>query len=159
MSIYCLAAQVLIAFCLCALWLPAFAEMSVMKGEKEWYFFCPRDRKYRNSPRPNRVTEAGFWKATGTDRPIYSGDAKHSCIGLKKSLVFYTGRAAKSNKTDWMMHEFRMPASSGSASIQGTASDEISLQRVRSLHFVLSDLHCSIRRTNFVCRRVAISRR
>ncbi|KAI4381354.1 hypothetical protein MLD38_007433 [Melastoma candidum] len=40
--------------------------------EKEWYFYCPRDRKYRNSTRPNRVTEAGFWKATGTDRPIYS---------------------------------------------------------------------------------------
>ncbi|KAJ6423577.1 hypothetical protein OIU84_024532 [Salix udensis] len=43
-------------------------------GEKEWYFYCPRDRKYRNSARPNRVTGAGFWKATGTDRPIYSGD-------------------------------------------------------------------------------------
>ncbi|KAA8529430.1 hypothetical protein F0562_033771 [Nyssa sinensis] len=23
-------------------------------GEKEWYFYCPRDRKYRNSARPNR---------------------------------------------------------------------------------------------------------
>ncbi|KAL5080234.1 hypothetical protein RYX36_008655, partial [Vicia faba] len=55
-------------------------------GEKEWYFYCPRDRKYRNSSRPNRVTRAGFWKATGTDRPIYSSDGK--CIGLKKSLCF-----------------------------------------------------------------------
>nr|GMD07567.1 putative NAC domain-containing protein 94 [Ipomoea batatas] len=43
-------------------------------GEKEWYFYCPRDRKYRNSARPNRVTGAGFWKATGTDRPIYSSE-------------------------------------------------------------------------------------
>ncbi|GJN03609.1 hypothetical protein PR202_ga21073 [Eleusine coracana subsp. coracana] len=43
-------------------------------GEKEWYFYCPRDRKYRNSVRPNRVTSAGFWKATGTDRPIYSSE-------------------------------------------------------------------------------------
>ncbi|KDP27142.1 hypothetical protein JCGZ_19841 [Jatropha curcas] len=78
-------------------------------GEKEWYFYCPRDRKYRNSARPNRVTGAGFWKATGTDRPIYSSDGT-KCIGLKKSLVFYRGRAAKGIKTDWMMHEFRLPS-------------------------------------------------
>ncbi|KAF8378440.1 hypothetical protein HHK36_029779 [Tetracentron sinense] len=78
-------------------------------GEKEWYFYCPRDRKYRNSTRPNRVTGAGFWKATGTDRPIYSSEGTN-CIGLKKSLVFYRGRAAKGIKTDWMMHEFRLPS-------------------------------------------------
>ncbi|KAI4330785.1 hypothetical protein MLD38_029037 [Melastoma candidum] len=41
-------------------------------GEKEWYFFCIRGRKYRNSIRPNRVTGSGFWKATGIDKPIYS---------------------------------------------------------------------------------------
>lgn len=82
-------------------------------GEKEWYFYCPRDRKYRNSARPNRVTSAGFWKATGTDRPIYSSDGT-KCIGLKKSLVFYKGRAAKGIKTDWMMHEFRLPTAADS---------------------------------------------
>ncbi|CAI9780665.1 unnamed protein product [Fraxinus pennsylvanica] len=78
-------------------------------GEKESYFYCPRDRKYRNSTRPNRVTGSGFWKATGTDRPICSSDGT-KCIGLKKSLVFYRGRAAKGIKTDWMMHEFRLPS-------------------------------------------------
>ncbi|KAJ4829633.1 hypothetical protein Tsubulata_029307 [Turnera subulata] len=83
-------------------------------GEKEWYFYCPRDRKYRNSARPNRVTGAGFWKATGTDRPIYSSEG-NKCIGLKKSLVFYKGRAAKGIKTDWMMHEFRLPSLSDTA--------------------------------------------
>ncbi|ESQ47048.1 hypothetical protein EUTSA_v10027860mg [Eutrema salsugineum] len=89
--------------------LPKLAAM----GEKEWYFYCPRDRKYRNSTRPNRVTGGGFWKATGTDRPIYSSDSTR-CIGLKKSLVFYRGRAAKGVKTDWMMHEFRLPSPSDS---------------------------------------------
>ncbi|KAA8532982.1 hypothetical protein F0562_032901 [Nyssa sinensis] len=83
-------------------------------GEKEWYFYCPRDRKYRNSARPNRVTGAGFWKATGTDRPIYSSEGS-KCIGLKKSLVFYKGRAARGIKTDWMMHEFRLPPLADSA--------------------------------------------
>lgn len=89
-------------------------------GDKELYFFCIRERKYKNSVRPNRVTGSGFWKATGIDKPIYSAVAssgashtnnnnnKH-CIGLKKSLVYYRGSAGKGTKTDWMMHEFRLP--------------------------------------------------
>ncbi|KAF8399470.1 hypothetical protein HHK36_015335 [Tetracentron sinense] len=94
---------------------PFFSQEDVATtGEKEWYFYCPRDRKYRNSSRPNRVTRAGFWKATGTDRPIYSSEGT-KCIGLKKSLVFYRGRAAKGIKTDWMMHEFRLPSLTNSA--------------------------------------------
>ncbi|KAK4341756.1 hypothetical protein RND71_037572 [Anisodus tanguticus] len=79
-------------------------------GEKESYFFCKRGRKYRNSIRPNRVTGSGFWKATGIDRPIYNSTACHQCIGLKKSLVYYRGSAGKGTKTDWMMHEFRLPS-------------------------------------------------
>eukprot|EP00249_Psilotum_nudum_P019827 c27437_g1_i1 orf=210-818(-) len=78
-----------------------------VESQKELYFFCPRDRKYRKSDKPNRVTVSGFWKATGIDRPVYSMDGT-KCVGLKKSLVFYTGKAAKGTKTDWMMHEFRM---------------------------------------------------
>ncbi|ERN14840.1 transcription factor JUNGBRUNNEN 1 [Amborella trichopoda] len=87
-------------------------------GDREWYFFCVRGRKYRNSIRPNRVTGSGFWKATGIDRPIYStssGGPGHECIiGLKKSLVYYRGSAGKGTKTDWMMHEFRLPSSTAS---------------------------------------------
>lgn len=86
-------------------------KMGSSVGEKEWYFFCMRGRKYRNSLRPNRVTESGFWKATGIDKPIYSTGKIHEycIIGLKKSLVFYKGSAGKGTKTDWMMHEFRLP--------------------------------------------------
>ncbi|CAN6309086.1 unnamed protein product [Urochloa humidicola] len=82
---------------------------STAGGEKEWYFFCLRGRKYRNSIRPNRVTGSGFWKATGIDRPIYSTANSSESIGLKKSLVYYRGSAGKGTKTDWMMHEFRLP--------------------------------------------------
>ncbi|XP_044492452.1 transcription factor JUNGBRUNNEN 1-like isoform X2 [Mangifera indica] len=77
--------------------------------QKEWYFFCIRGRKYRNSIRPNRVTGSGFWKATGIDKPIHSVKEPNDCIGLKKSLVYYRGSAGKGTKTDWMMHEFRLP--------------------------------------------------
>ncbi|KZV36257.1 NAC domain-containing protein [Dorcoceras hygrometricum] len=76
-------------------------------GDNEWYYFCKRGRKYRNSVRPNRVTGSGFWKATGIDKPIYTSGGDF--IGLKKSLVFYRGSAGKGTKTEWMMHEFRLP--------------------------------------------------
>ncbi|KAL4280132.1 hypothetical protein GQ457_03G024990 [Hibiscus cannabinus] len=89
---------------------------STSVGDGESYFFCRRGRKYKNSARPNRVTGSGFWKATGIDKPVYSdGDRRGStglpqaCIGLKKTLVFYRGTAGKGTKTDWMMHEFRLP--------------------------------------------------
>uniref|UniRef100_A0A0D9VZP2 NAC domain-containing protein n=1 Tax=Leersia perrieri TaxID=77586 RepID=A0A0D9VZP2_9ORYZ len=88
---------------------------STVGGEKEWYFFCLRGRKYRNSIRPNRVTGSGFWKATGIDRPIYSAANSGESIGLKKSLVYYRGSAGKGTKTDWMMHEFRLPPAAAAA--------------------------------------------
>ena len=89
------------------------AEASGIGGEKEGYFFCKRGRKYRNSIRPNRVTGSGFWKATGIDKPVYShGGEGNDCIGLKKTLVYYRGSAGKGTKTDWMMHEFRLPSNS-----------------------------------------------
>ncbi|WVY94420.1 hypothetical protein V8G54_033508 [Vigna mungo] len=84
-------------------------------GDKEWYFFCIRGRKYRNSVRPNRVTRSGFWKATGIDKSIYCVKEPHECIGLKKSLVYYRGSAGKGTKTDWMMHEFRLPPNAKSS--------------------------------------------
>lgn len=77
-------------------------------GENEWYFFTPRDRKYPNGVRPNRATVSGYWKATGTDKAIYSGSKN---VGVKKSLVFYKGRPPKGAKTDWIMHEYRLAES------------------------------------------------
>ncbi|KAE8663457.1 putative NAC domain-containing protein 94 [Hibiscus syriacus] len=77
--------------------------------ENESYFYCRRGRKYRNSVRPNRVTGSGFWKATGIDKPVYSVRGEANCIGLKKTLVYYRGSAGKGTKTEWMMHEFRLP--------------------------------------------------
>ncbi|XWS41270.1 hypothetical protein CRYUN_Cryun17cG0066600 [Craigia yunnanensis] len=73
-------------------------------GEKEWYFFSPRDRKYPNGCRPNRAAGSGYWKATGADKPV----GKPNPLAIKKALVFYAGKAPSGVKTNWIMHEYRL---------------------------------------------------
>ncbi|KAL5977345.1 hypothetical protein ACLOJK_021691 [Asimina triloba] len=76
-------------------------------GGKEWYFFSLRDRKYATGLRTNRATLSGYWKATGKDRRVVDV-RKGTLVGMRKTLVFYQGRAPKGLKTDWVMHEFRL---------------------------------------------------
>ncbi|CDY56427.1 BnaCnng30350D [Brassica napus] len=76
-------------------------------GEQEWYFFSPRDRKYPNGARPNRAATSGYWKATGTDKPVLASDGNQK-VGVKKALVFYSGKPPKGVKSDWIMHEYRL---------------------------------------------------
>ncbi|XP_023773275.1 protein BEARSKIN1 [Lactuca sativa] len=73
--------------------------------ENEWYFFSHKDKKYPTGSRTNRATNAGFWKATGRDKCIRNTFKK---IGMRKTLVFYRGRAPHGQKTDWIMHEYRL---------------------------------------------------
>ncbi|RLM58131.1 NAC domain-containing protein 77-like [Panicum miliaceum] len=96
----------------CEPWdLPSKAKM----GEKEWYFFCHKDMKYPTGMRTNRATKEGYWKATGKDREIFkpaAGGAGRELVGMKKTLVFYMGRAPRGSKTNWVMHEFRLEGKS-----------------------------------------------
>ncbi|CAF1917875.1 unnamed protein product [Brassica oleracea var. botrytis] len=52
-----------------------------------------------------RATHEGFWKATGRDKCIRNSYQK---IGMRKTLVFYKRRAHHGQKTDWIMHEYRL---------------------------------------------------
>lgn len=81
--------------------LPGKASM----GEKEWYFFSLRDRKYPTGLRTNRATELGYWKTTGKDKEIFRAGV---LVGMKKTLVFYRGRAPRGEKSNWVMHEYRL---------------------------------------------------
>ncbi|GAA0152725.1 hypothetical protein LIER_37547 [Lithospermum erythrorhizon] len=73
--------------------------------QSDWYFFSHKDKKYPTGTRTNRATASGFWKATGRDKAIYSSSTR---IGMRKTLVFYKGRAPQGQKSDWIMHEYRL---------------------------------------------------
>lgn len=76
------------------------------ENQTDWYFFSRKDKKYPTGNRANRATTAGFWKATGRDKAIHT-QHRH-VIGMRKTLVFYKGRAPHGQKSDWIMHEFRL---------------------------------------------------
>ncbi|KAF7850090.1 hypothetical protein BT93_L5875 [Corymbia citriodora subsp. variegata] len=80
--------------------------------QSDWYFFSHKDKKYPTGTRTNRATAVGFWKATGRDKIIYSSSSR---IGLRKTLVFYKGRAPHGQKSDWIMHEYRLDEGSNSS--------------------------------------------
>nr|XP_034598768.1 NAC domain-containing protein 43-like isoform X3 [Setaria viridis] len=87
--------------------------------QNDWYFFSHKDKKYPTGTRTNRATAAGFWKATGRDKAIYNAVKR---IGMRKTLVFYKGRAPHGQKSDWIMHEYRLDDPSGDAAAVAAAA-------------------------------------
>ncbi|KAJ1269675.1 hypothetical protein BS78_07G229800 [Paspalum vaginatum] len=81
------------------------ARSRLRSRDSQWYFFSRLDRKHANRARTNRATAGGYWKTTGKDREVRHGPR---VVGMKKTLVFHAGRAPKGERTNWVMHEYRL---------------------------------------------------
>ncbi|PON97964.1 NAC domain containing protein [Trema orientale] len=78
--------------------------------KKEWYYFTPRDRKYKHGQRPGRAAKGGYYKAIGKEAEIH---IRGQLVGFKRALVFYKGKAQNGDKTEWTMHEYRLYSPEG----------------------------------------------
>jgi len=74
--------------------------------QTDYYFFSRKKKKYPTGKRVNRATAAGFWKATGRDKPIRNELQQQ--IGMRKTLVFHKHGGRHGIRTEWIMHEFRL---------------------------------------------------
>ncbi|KAG4384619.1 hypothetical protein GLYMA_13G315300v4 [Glycine max] len=85
--------------------LPTLAGEFCRGDTEQWFFFSPRQEREARGGRPNRTTASGYWKATGSPGHVYSSDNK--VIGMKKTMVFYKGKAPTGRKTKWKMHQYK----------------------------------------------------
>ncbi|XP_068315542.1 uncharacterized protein [Pyrus communis] len=80
----------------------------IRSTNQEWYFFSTYKKTSKNQT--ERATKEGFWKITGTKKPVKTEDQR-TVIGEKRILTFYQGRVHDNDKkkTDWVMHEYYIP--------------------------------------------------
>ncbi|KAB2087025.1 hypothetical protein ES319_A04G075100v1 [Gossypium barbadense] len=98
--------------------LPQFSVYLCHKDPEQWFFFIPRQESEARGGKPKRRTTTGYWKATGSP-------------GVKRTMVFYKGRAPNGIKTEWKMNEYKA-IEQGASSISATPTlrHEFSLCRV-----------------------------
>ncbi|KAI3667493.1 hypothetical protein L6452_42556 [Arctium lappa] len=89
--------------------LPQYAGELCHGDHEQWFFFIPRQEKEARGGRPSRLTSSGYWKATGSSSIVYSSSCSSSsgAIGIKRTMVFYHGRAPAGKKTEWKMNEYK----------------------------------------------------
>ncbi|XP_047331879.1 NAC domain-containing protein 83-like [Impatiens glandulifera] len=87
-----------------------------MPGDSEKYrhFFS---MAYNESVNPNGdiPNSYGYWRPTGFDIPITVTKGFEFIFAMKKILSFYRGNSPNGTQTDWIMHEYRLPASPAAA--------------------------------------------
>ncbi|OMO82355.1 No apical meristem (NAM) protein [Corchorus capsularis] len=111
--------------------LPQFSVLLCHKDPEQWFFFIPRQESEARGGRPKRLTSSGYWKATGSPGYVYSSNSRP--IGVKRTMVFYNGRAPSGKKTEWKMNEYKAIEGEAPSSINGappSLRQEFSLCRV-----------------------------
>ncbi|XP_023511443.1 NAC domain-containing protein 104-like isoform X2 [Cucurbita pepo subsp. pepo] len=93
-----------------------------------WYFYS---RKI-----DARVTDNGYWNPLGRDDPVLS-TATSQVVGMKKYFLFHAAATATASaaadpiKTNWIMHEYRLPDAASSSSSSSSSSTRSSRRRGR----------------------------
>ncbi|KAI9090577.1 hypothetical protein K1719_028430 [Acacia pycnantha] len=85
--------------------LPQVSGEASLRDTEQWFFFIPRQESEARGGRPRRLTTTGYWKATGSPNHVYSSE--NLIIGMKRTMVFYNGRAPNGHKTEWKMNEYK----------------------------------------------------
>uniref|UniRef100_A0A803QKN0 NAC domain-containing protein n=1 Tax=Cannabis sativa TaxID=3483 RepID=A0A803QKN0_CANSA len=85
--------------------LPRYSGVACQGDPEQCFFFIARQESEARGGRPSRLTESGYWKATGSPSYVYS--SRNKIIGLKRTMVFYNGRAPHGTKTQWKMNEYK----------------------------------------------------
>ncbi|KAG7635293.1 NAC domain superfamily [Arabidopsis suecica] len=119
--------------------------------QNDWYFFSHKDKKYPTGTRTNRATTVGFWKATGRDKTIYTNDDR---IGMRKTLVFYKGRAPHGQKSDWIMHEYRLDES---VLISSCGDDDVNVETCDVIGSDEGWVVCRVFKKNNLCKNMISS--
>ncbi|KAL8242431.1 hypothetical protein R6Q59_012733 [Mikania micrantha] len=112
--------------------LPQYAGERCRGDPEQCFFFIARQEKEARGGRPSRLTSSGYWKATGSPSIVYSL-GNRVAIGIKRTMVFYNGRAPTGTKTKWKMNEykaFRDESSSTNTNRKPEVMEELSLCRV-----------------------------
>lgn len=111
----------------------AYSGERCRRDPEQCFFFVMRHESEARGGRPNRLTNTGYWKATGSPNFIYS-NSNGQKIGQKRTMVFYVGRAPNGKKTEWKMNEYKeleaspsdhyhhQPSSSSSSASTSTAA-------------------------------------
>ncbi|XVE61447.1 hypothetical protein DITRI_Ditri06bG0040800 [Diplodiscus trichospermus] len=111
--------------------LPQFSVYLCHKDPEQWFFFIPRQESEARGGRPKRLTTSGYWKATGSPGYVYSLNSRP--IGVKRTMVFYNGRAPSGKKTEWKMNEYKAIEGEATSAINGALPplrQEFSLCRI-----------------------------
>jgi hypothetical protein len=102
-----------------------------VRDAEQWFFFCPRAEREMRGGRPARTTPSGYWKATGSPSCVFSSSysggvstTSSKVIGVKRTMVFYQGRAPAGCKTTWKMNEYKAVADDGEDDLSATAGHQ-----------------------------------
>lgn len=86
-------------------------------GEKKngKHFFTRKENSHPRDYESNHAAGDGFWRLAGTEVPIYnkpSGGADEKLVGMKRTLVFHFRKSSSTERTGWVMQEFRLAGAS-----------------------------------------------